>query len=105
VSATNGEAGTWLLDPEDITIGDSEAASISDALNGGSNVEVKTSDEGDGEGNITVESDIEKTEGDGAVTLTLDAHNRVDVNASISSSAGPLSMSIKTGRSVAGGSR
>ena len=104
VSAANGEAGTWLLDPEDIYIGESEAASISDALNGGSNVEVKTSDEGDGEGNITVGADIEKTEGDEAVSLTLDAHNRVDVNASISSSAGPLSVNIKTGRQVGGGS-
>jgi filamentous hemagglutinin family protein len=100
VSATNGAAGTWLLDPEDIVIGSSEAESISTALNGGSNVEVKTSDDGDGEGNISVNADITKTEGDEGVTLTLDAHNRVDVNASISSTAGPLNVNIKTGRSV-----
>ena len=104
VSASNGAAGTWLLDPEDIVIDEGKAASISTSLNGGSNVEVKTSDEGDGEGNITVEAAITKTEGDSAVTLTLDAHNRVDVNAPISSTAGPLNVNIKTGRAVANAS-
>ena len=101
VSAINGRAGTWLLDPEDITIGDSEAASISTALNGGSNVEVRTTDEGDGEGNIYVNSAITKTEGDSEVTLTLDAHNRVEINAPIRTTAGPLNVTIKTGRAVA----
>ena len=101
VSATNGEAGTWLLDPEDIIIGETEADAISTSLNGGSNVEVKTSDEGEGEGNISVNSPITKTEGEAAVTLTLDAHNRVDVNAPITTTAGPLNLTIKTGRQVA----
>ena len=101
VSAANGAAGTWLLDPEDIVIDEEKADSIATSLNGGSNVEVKTSDEGDGEGNITVEAAITKTEGEDAVSLTLDAHNRVDVNAPISSTAGPLNVNIKTGRKVA----
>ena len=101
VSATNGKAGTWLLDPEDIVIDETKADSIETALNSGSNVEVKTSDEGDGEGNITVDAPITKTEGDDAVTLTLDAHNRVDVNAPITTTAGPLNVDIKTGRQVA----
>jgi len=101
VSAVDGEAGTWLLDPEDIVIGESEADAISTSLNNGSNVEVKTSDEGDGEGNISVNAPITKTEGDSAVTLTLDAHNRVDINAPITTSAGPLNLTIKTGRQVA----
>ncbi|MEM7359865.1 MAG: filamentous hemagglutinin N-terminal domain-containing protein [Pseudomonadota bacterium] len=101
VSATNGLAGTWLLDPEDIVIDEEHAASISTSLNGGSNVEVRTSDEGEGEGNITVDAPITKTEGDTAVSLTLDAHNRVDVNAPITTTAGPLNVNIKTGREVA----
>ncbi|NND81551.1 MAG: filamentous hemagglutinin N-terminal domain-containing protein, partial [Gammaproteobacteria bacterium] len=100
VSATNGAAGTWLLDPEDIVIDEEHADSISTSLNGGSNVEVRTSDEGDGEGNITVEAPITKTEGEAAVSLTLDAHNRVDVNAPITTTAGPLNLTIKTGREV-----
>ena len=38
VSAIGGEAGTWLLDPEDILIDSTGAASISSALDNGSNV-------------------------------------------------------------------
>lgn len=101
VSATNGAAGTWLLDPEDIVIDQEHAESISTSLNGGSNVEVRTSDEGEGEGNISVNAPITKSEGESAVSLTLDAHSRVDVNAPITTTAGPLNVNIKTGREVA----
>ena len=93
VSATRGKPGTWLLDPEDIVIGDSEAESISSALNSGSNVSVKTSDGGDGEGNITVDAAIEKTQGEDA-SLKLEAHNNIDVNAPISSTSGELNVSL-----------
>ncbi len=99
VSAPAGKGGTWLLDPEDITIGEGEAESISSALNTGSNVQIKTSSEGSGEGNITVASAIEKTEGDDA-SLALDAHNRIDVNAPIRSSQGKLDVSLKAGNAI-----
>jgi len=74
VSATNGNPGTWLLDPEDIVIDSAHADSISTALNGGSNVEVRTADTGTGEGNIAVNAPIRKTEGPDAA-LGLIAHN------------------------------
>lgn len=99
VSATNGEGGTWLLDPEDIVINDSRAESIEDALNSGSNVSIKTSGGGDGEGNITVASPINKTEGDDA-KLSLTAHNKIDVDEPIKSSSGKLDVKLKAGHRI-----
>lgn len=99
VSATDGKPGTWLLDPEDIVIGGGEADSISSALNNGSNVSIKTSDGGSGEGNITVAAAIEKTEGDDA-SLKLEAHNNIDVNAPISSTSGELNVTLNAGDAV-----
>ena len=73
VSAIGGEAGTWLLDPEDILIDSAGAASISSALDNGSNVQIKTAEGGDGEGNITVAAAIRKSSGPDAA-LGLQAH-------------------------------
>ncbi|MBX2869198.1 MAG: filamentous hemagglutinin N-terminal domain-containing protein [Acidiferrobacterales bacterium] len=100
VSAVNGSPGTWLLDPEDIVIGSAHADSISAALNGGSNVQVKTAETGSGEGNISVNAPIRKTEGPDAA-LGLVAHNRIDVNAPIESTSGKLNLSLKAGRDIA----
>ncbi len=99
VSAAGGAPGTWLLDPEDIVIDGAGAASISSALDGGSNVEVRTAETGTGEGNITVGAPIRKTTGPDAA-LSLVAHNRVDINAPIESIAGKLSVSIRAGRDI-----
>lgn len=99
VSAPQGQAGTWLLDPEDITIDSGKAESISSALNEGSNVSIETSSSGEGEGNITVASSITKTEGDDA-GLAMKAHNKIDVNADITSKKGKLDVSLTAGRNV-----
>jgi trimeric autotransporter adhesin len=99
VSAPAGAGGTWLLDPEDIVIDNAKATSIEATLNTGGNVSVQTSAEGDGEGNITVAASIEKTEG-GDAALTLDAHNRIDVNAPIVSTAGKLDVNLLAGRKI-----
>ena len=99
VSAPMGDGGEWLLDPEDIVIGGSEAASISSALNEGSNVTIKTSDGGDGEGNISVNSAITKTAGDDA-TLAMIAHNRIDINAPITATSGKLNVSLRAGSAI-----
>ena len=100
VSAPNGKPGTWLLDPEDIVIDSGKANSIESALNSGSNVSVKTSDTGEGEGNITVASAIVKTAGDDA-KLSLTAHNEIQVNAPIRSEHNALHVGLKAGARVA----
>ncbi len=99
VSAPRGRPGTWLLDPEDITIDSGQAASIEGTLNKGGNVYIKTSDSGSGEGNIAVNASITKTAGDDA-SLGLDAHNRIDVNAPITSQNSKLNVRLRAGRII-----
>ncbi len=112
-SAPTGVAGTWLLDPNDITIQDSgtdtnvfsvvpgdftttddnaiiTTATIEDALNAGTNVTITTGAAGANtqEGNITVADNIEKTAG-GSTSLSLRATNSIflDSNVQISSTS------------------
>ncbi len=99
VSASNGSAGSWLIDPEDITIGRSEADSIEATLNDGGSVSIATSSEGDGKGDITVAASITKTEG-GDAALALTAHNDVNINAPITSQSGALDVKLTAGNSV-----
>ena len=99
-----GGAGTWLLDPTDITIGSAtsggtfsggtftpdagansatvDAAAISAALNGGSNVTIATTSTGSGNGDINVASAINYG-GANAQVLTLQADRNIAVNAAI----------------------
>ena len=123
-SAANGEAGTWLLDPEDIDIvnananitqgGDAtnvtftptaadttttiDVAAINTALSNGSNVNISTTSAGTTtDGDITVSAAIAKsgdTGGDGS-TLVLDADNDIVVNQSISSTVGELNVDLQ----------
>ncbi|MCM2287569.1 MAG: filamentous hemagglutinin N-terminal domain-containing protein, partial [Sulfuritalea sp.] len=113
-SAVSGKAGTWLLDPNNITIQASGSdtnvgggpnyvstndssivttGSIQTALNAGTSVTIATSSGGTNAqaGDITVASAISKTAGADA-TLTLNAHNNINLNASITSTIGQLSM-------------
>ncbi|MDH3638987.1 MAG: filamentous hemagglutinin N-terminal domain-containing protein, partial [Gammaproteobacteria bacterium] len=99
VSAPKGKAGTWLLDPEDINIGGGRASAIEKTLNKGGNVSVVTSDSGTGEGNITVSASITKTDG-GDASLSMKAHNRIDVNAPISSEHNKLNVKLTAGARV-----
>ena len=99
VSAVNGNPGTWLLDPEDIVIDSGHAASISTALNGGSNVQIQTAETGTGQGNITVAAPITKTEG-GDAALGLVAHHTINVNAPITSTSGKLNVSLRAGADI-----
>jgi filamentous hemagglutinin family protein len=92
-SAPQGQAGTWLLDPTDITIvntggaiGTSEVGAnvINAALNSGTNVTITTNLGGSQAGNITQNADapIQKTSGSPA-TLTLQAANNITLNGGI----------------------
>ena len=99
VSALAGDPGVWLIDPEDINIDGGKASSIETALNQGSSVVIQTSDSGSGEGNISVNAPITKTEG-GDASLSLVAHNQIDVNQPIQSTSNKLNVNLRAGRSV-----
>ncbi len=107
-----GKAGTWLLDPADVTIataansnetGDPNftpsgtasvinTTTIQNDLNAGTNVSVTTGgDAFAGNGDITVANGIAKSAGSDA-TLTLSAYRDILVNAPISSTSGKLNM-------------
>jgi len=126
VSATSpyGLAGTWLLDPNNITI---QAAgsntnvtasptftstndnaivttgSIQTALNAGTSVAVTTGSGGTNAqaGNITVASAIAKTAG-GNATLTLNATNNIVFNtgANVTSTTGVLGLTLNAGGAI-----
>jgi hypothetical protein len=106
-SAVNGQSGTWLLDPADVTISSAatsggtlsgnvftpddsastaniNVATIESALTAGTNVTILTDNvSGTGQGDITVNAPVSWTKADGiapASTLTLTAVQDVVVN-------------------------
>ncbi|WP_130618625.1 YDG domain-containing protein [Dyella amyloliquefaciens] len=114
-AAPHGRAGTWLVDPTDLTIDSAAATTISTTLNGGTNVVEQTTANGasgagvqsPGNGDITVAAPISWS--NAAASLTLDAYNAINVNAAISG-AGEINMfaraanlTIGSGASVVGG--
>jgi filamentous hemagglutinin family protein len=94
-SGTPGKAGLWLIDPYNYSIGSAQASTIGTALNTSSVTVTTTADNSSygsdgnsgGNGSISVNSAITKTSG-GRTALTLQAHDRVMVNAAISGSSG-----------------
>ena len=102
-SAANGLAGTWLLDPYDLTINADTATDIESSLNDGTNVSMSASN------NLDIIADIIKSSGDDA-SLTFHAyfiylHEGVD----ILSGAGKLDVDFEAtdrvwiGRGYSGG--
>lgn len=114
-SASNGTAGSWLLDPSNVTIstattnnGSFDGGSpneftttannaranvdtINASLNAGTSVTILTTPGGGQAGNITVTDAISKTSGAEA-TLTLDAVGTINVNADIISTSDALNV-------------
>ncbi len=88
-----GPGGSWLLDPDDLTIDSVLAGTIETALNGGTNVTEQTTASGiGGSGDITVASNIAWAT---SADLTLSAYRNIvfDPSFSISnSSAGNLTL-------------
>ncbi|MEM6602936.1 MAG: YDG domain-containing protein, partial [Pseudomonadota bacterium] len=113
LSATgNVLAETWLLDPYNITIQDAgpddsvtgspdftstnfnavlTTASIEAALNNGTDVTIQTGAGGPQFGQIDVNNPIEKTSG-GSASLTLNANNKIEINANIISTSNALDL-------------
>jgi len=93
-SAPTGKAGTWLVDPTDLTIDTNAANTISSTLNGGTNVVEQTTSSGAsgvgvqsaGNGDINVNAAISWN--NAAATLELDAFHDINVNATINGSGG-----------------
>ncbi len=123
-SAASGRAGSWLLDPNNITIQTAGAntnvtaspnftttndnaivttGSIVTALNAGTSVTVTTASAGANTqaGNITVANAIGKTAGANA-TLTLNATNNIAFNAgaNLTSTANQLNVTLNAGGSI-----
>ena len=96
-----GQGGNWLIDPYDYTINSTQAATIVGTLNTGTNVTVNANIQNTGlgaggstgAGNITLNSDIVKTQG-GAATLTLNATANIFVDANITSTSNALSVTL-----------
>ena len=118
-SAVNGNAGTWLLDPRNVTLGfadtsngtfdsnsniftptgDDAVVNIPDIeaqLNAGTNVTITTGTTGTQEGNITADGfDINKTT-EGEVTLSLEAANDISLkNVDINANSGLLNLVLE----------
>ncbi|HEY4145951.1 YDG domain-containing protein, partial [Pinirhizobacter sp.] len=93
-SAPAGKAGTWLVDPTDLTIDDAAATTISSTLNGGTSVVEQTTAGGasgtgvqsTGNGDINVNAAI--TWNNAVATLELDAFHDINVNKAISGTGG-----------------
>lgn len=105
-AAPLGQAGTWLLDPSDVTITNVttgglfmggvfnpgtaatttlDAAAINAALDANTNVTINTASAATGNGDIFVNTPITKSAGTSATTLTLNAARNIVVNAPITS--------------------
>ena len=81
-----GRGGTWLLDPNDLTIDAALAGTIDTALNAGTSVTEQTTASGTGgSGDIIVASPLTWST---SASLTFSAYRNIDVNANITSSAG-----------------
>ncbi|HZN32949.1 MAG TPA: hypothetical protein VFB80_03990, partial [Pirellulaceae bacterium] len=119
-SSPFGNAGTWLLDPTNLTVvagtggslpggsftsspGNSTigATTITNALQGGTNVTLNTGASGSEAGNITVNAPISVAVGNGNTrTLTLNAHAVIDVNSAITATSGSLNVVLNAGGAI-----
>ncbi|MCW0391808.1 MBG domain-containing protein [Xanthomonas sacchari] len=95
-------AGTWLVDPEDLTVDSAAASTISGALNGGTNVTLLTSSTNasgpgtvsNGSGDINVNAAIGWS---GNSTLTLDAYHSIYLNAAVTATGNTAGLVLNYG--------
>ena len=99
--AASGRTGTWLIDPQDITIVAGTASSADEVSAADvqsnlqtSNVTIATSASGTGAGDINVNADLAWS----AQTLTLTAHNDIHLNA-VMTAGGTAGLALNYGGS------
>lgn len=93
-AAPRGKAGTWLIDPVDITVDSTMATSLQNTLKGGTNASLTTNSAGSDPGNITVVSDVSWDTGN---TLTLTANGLITLNADITASGAGAGLVLSAG--------
>ncbi|WP_184253945.1 MBG domain-containing protein [Rhodopseudomonas rhenobacensis] len=119
-TAPHGAAGTWLLDPFDLTVTDTASTApqsptgtwtptaggsvvsnsdISAALNGGTNVVLQTGSASAQAGNVNVNAAISWSAN---TTLTLNATNNVNVNANITATGDTAGLAINPNTPTSG---
>jgi len=100
--STKGNNGSWLLDPEDLTVDSAAANAISSSLNSNTNVTLQTTSTtasgsgtvSSGNGDITINAPLAWTTGAGI--LTLSAYNNINLNSSITAPNGGLTLAANT---------
>ena len=103
-SATNGSAGLWLVDPQDLTVDAASAATIAANL-ATTSVTLQTTATtasgpgvvSTGNGDITIDSAISWAS---ANTLTLNAYNNININAAITGTSGGLTLTTPAGKAI-----
>ena len=96
-AAPYGTAGTWLIDPTDITVDSATATTLQNTLNGGTNASLKTDSSGSDPGNITFVSDVSWSTGN---TLTLTANGLITLNANITASGAGAGLVLSAGNGM-----
>ncbi|MBE1160700.1 YDG domain-containing protein [Dyella acidiphila] len=114
-AAPHGAAGTWLVDPTDLTIDSTAATTISNTLNAGTNVTEQTTSSGatgvgtqsSGLGDINIDAAVSWS--NAAATLKLEAYHGINVNAPVTGAGGVVmtaaggNLTIANGASILGG--
>jgi filamentous hemagglutinin family protein len=105
-SSPHGKAGTWLVDPDDLTVDGAAATTIQNSLNGGTGVTLQTTSAtasgpgniSSGAGDINVDAAISWST---SALLTLSAFHSIVVNAPITIS-GSGGLNLTTNNNVGG---
>ncbi len=106
--ATDGQSGTWLIDPVDFTIAAGNAAQTPSGMGAGTlsaaldlgNVSIATDGSTAGNGDINVDSAVSWSANPG--TLTLTAHRDINFNANVTySGTGAAGLTAQAARNIA----